>query len=176
MNLWRNTQKTFAIMTPMVAIFATGVAWHEYKNQIQRDKVAKSFDLVRQFYDERTSHARIAILRPWLPYDVDRINRAGPSKNMVKAIIEKVAGVSARDDNAFLTNIITITEYIDFLQECAAADLCDRGVLTYHISSFDRDFYCLYGDFITSQRRRLGLETFGIGLSAMALQRSPCEQ
>ena len=165
---------SFAVVIAGIPLF-----FLEQSNRVDDDRAARTLSLVREFQDQPLLDARFRLLEPWLEYgeEIALVNRVGGLNQQeidawVYAIVEhsRVSG-----GNQLIRAIHDVTNFFDYLEICLSANLCDAEVTRTYFHGFAREFYCLYGAVIRTNREEMQITNFGLGLQTLVREWGGCQ-
>lgn len=174
--MYAQIKRVFEILSYLAVIIGVGIAWYEYRSQIDRTARQQSLDFVLRMHDDRIATARVAVLKPWLKYNLDALATSSASAEVVDALVLKMVDENTTDDPATdaKSSIVILTEYLDSAQACIESKVCEAKVLDQLLGDFGRSFFCLYRPVIETMRKTARLDNFGRGSEAFAARQGSC--
>lgn len=174
--MWQRLFKILEAVSLLAIIAAVGIAWYEYRGQVERSAKERSLDFVLRFQEAKLSEARRIILRPWLNYDIDKLSKSGVGSKMVDELVLKIVDQNSDKNPSkdMRMNILALVEFLDSVQACVSAKVCESDVADQLLGEFAHSFYCLYRPIIEQTQSVARLQNFGTGLQQLAGKRGGC--
>lgn len=154
------------------AVVVAGIPLFFFQQHLQdiNARIDKSIQYSLLFQSDAYAVPRLALLHPWLQYDIGSFRRYNPPR----AVIDKFVKDIVDENPNVITSIERIDEFYHAVLLCSEGNVCDLETASRLLSPFARDIYCLYMPAFESIRESLAMETFGKGLQFFAERKGEC--
>ena len=141
----------------------------------EQDRASNTLDFVKRFGEAELVSQRMALLKPWLQYDVSSIEAAKIPKETLSDLVLKMIEVSEDERQGDLRSaIFRIVDFYETLGICIEIGRCNAQIATSYFMDYAHRFSCLYRPYIEELRSKQLITSFGMRLEGFAQRKGPC--
>lgn len=156
---------------------AIGIPLFFYQSALEthRDRVAYSMEFLSDFQTPKMVEHRYALMKPWLQYNLERLDGLHIPSSVRDDLVFKVVA-SSSDENDLRRSIFAVVDFFDKLAICQDARLCDKHIANSYLAHYATRFYCLYGPYIRLLRKEQAMTGFGVRLEQLVDPAQNCSR